>query len=92
MWPIAADVAPCRMCVSVLGAPVNGAKTAEPIKMPFGVYILARRGGNHVAGAHWRHVANTNERSVCGGDRTNYFDHLLLCCRMLLGILVTVTV
>jgi len=44
MWPIAADVAPFRLCVSVLGAPVNRAKTDEPIKMPFGMYILARPG------------------------------------------------
>jgi len=33
------------------------------------------------AGAHWRHLENTIEPSVCGGDTaflSNYFDHLLL--------------
>jgi len=31
-------------------------------------------------GEHWRHLANTTEPSVCGGDAvlSNYFDHLLL--------------
>jgi len=31
--------------------------------------------------AHWRHLMNTTEVSVCGGDvvfLSNYFDHLLL--------------
>jgi len=31
-------------------------------------------------GAHWRHLANTIELSMCGGDAaflSNYFDHLL---------------
>jgi len=32
-------------------------------------------------GAHWRHLANTIEASMCGGDAallSNYCDHLLL--------------
>ena len=31
-------------------------------------------------GAHWRHLANTTEPSMCGGDAalSNYFDDLLL--------------
>jgi len=32
-------------------------------------------------GAHWRHLANTFELSMCGGDAaflSNYFDHLIL--------------
>jgi len=32
-------------------------------------------------GAHWRHLTNTIEPSVCGGDAAflwNYFDHVLL--------------
>ena len=30
-------------------------------------------------GVHWRHVVNTNELFVCGGDAvlSNYFDHLV---------------
>jgi len=30
-------------------------------------------------GAHWRHLANTTEPSMCGGDAaffSDYFDHL----------------
>ena len=30
-------------------------------------------------GAHWRHMANKTEPSMCGGDAdflSNYFDHL----------------
>ena len=30
-------------------------------------------------GAHWRHLANTSESSMCGGDAaslSNYYDHL----------------
>ena len=32
-------------------------------------------------GAHWRHLANTIEAPMCGGDAdflSDYFDHLLL--------------
>jgi len=31
-------------------------------------------------GAHWRHLANVTEPSMCGSDvvLSNYFDHLLL--------------
>ena len=32
-------------------------------------------------GAYWRHLANTTEPSMCGGDAdflSNYFDHLLI--------------
>jgi len=46
-------------------------KTAQPIEMPFG--IPSRVGlENQIldAGAHWRHLANATEPSVCGGDAT----------------------
>jgi len=36
--------------------------------------------------AHWRHLANTIESSVCGGSlMSNYFDHLLLLLLILLS-------
>jgi len=51
---------------------VSCAKMAEPIEMPFGLWIrLSQR--KHV-------LANTTELSMCGGDAallSNYFDHLL---------------
>jgi len=46
---------------------VSPAKTAEPIKIPFG---LQNRVGPCVTwGAHWRDLANTTEPSICSGDR-----------------------
>jgi len=46
---------------------VNCAKTAEPIKMPFGGMDSS---GKHVfdVGAHWRHLAKSIEPSMCGSD------------------------
>jgi len=48
---------------------VSPAKTAQPIEMPFGLWtpVGPRK---HVlgGGAHWRHIANTTEPSMCGGD------------------------
>jgi len=44
----------------------------EPIEMPFGLWILM---------GSKRHLANTTELSICGGDVAccqNYIDHLLL--------------
>ena len=56
------------------------AKTAEPIEMSF---AMSTRVGprKHVldGSAHWRHLANTTEPSMCGGDAaslSNYFDYL----------------
>jgi len=56
-------------------------KTAEPNEMPFGLWtrVGARK---HVldGGAHWCHLANTIEPSMCSGNAvflSNYFDHLL---------------
>jgi len=42
---------------------------AELIEMPFGMCTLVGP-RKHVldGGAHWRHLANTTEPSVCGGD------------------------
>ena len=61
---------------------MSHAKTAEPIEMQFGLWtrIDPRK---HVldGGAHWDHLTNTTEPSVCGGDAaflSNYFDHMLL--------------
>jgi len=50
---------------------------AEPIEMPFGIWTQVRT-TNHVlgGGAHRRHLANTTEPPVCGGDAT--------CCQITL--------
>ena len=65
MRPIVAD----RLSVCLSVTIVSPAKTAEPIEMPFGVWtrVGARK---HVldGGAHWRHLANMTEPSMCGGD------------------------
>jgi len=55
------------VCLSV--TIVSPAKTAEPIEMPFGIWI--RVGSRkHVLDRdeHWRNLTNTIEPSVCGGD------------------------
>ena len=48
---------------------VSYAKMAEPIEMPFGICTLVGP-RKHVlgGGAHWRHLANTIEPSMCGGE------------------------
>jgi len=57
-------------------------QTAEPIEMLFAIWTwvgLRKHALN--GGAHWRHMANKIEPSMCGGDAaflSNYFDHLLL--------------
>jgi len=55
---------------------------AEPIEVPFGIWTQLVHGNIVLYGcAHWRHLANTIETSLCGGDAAfllNYFDHLLL--------------
>jgi len=47
---------------------VSPAKTAEPIEMLLGIWSWVCP-GNHVfdGSAHWRHMANTIEPSMCGG-------------------------
>jgi len=59
---------------------VSCARTAEPIDLPFGLWTPVGRRKHkfsrirHVAPmcvhekAHWRHLANTVEPFVCGGD------------------------
>ena len=49
---------------------VSCAKLAEPIEMPFGLWTRMGPRNQHMSygGAHWRHLANTFEPSVCGGD------------------------
>jgi len=54
---------------------VSCAKTAEPIEMPFDVWIPVITWGSH-----WRNLAHTIEPSMFGGDAaflSNYFNHLL---------------
>jgi len=56
------------------------AKKAEPIEMVFGLWTrVGQRKHELHGGAHWRHLANTTELSVCDGDAalSNYSDHLL---------------
>jgi len=69
------------------------AKTAEPIDLSFGLWTPVRRMKHNFNRIHqlapmWthgrtycRHLVNTIEPSVCGGDvpsiLSNYFEHLL---------------
>ena len=53
------------------------AKTAEPIEMPFGIWTrVGPRKHLLGEGAHGRHLANTIEPSMCGGDAA--------CCQITL--------
>ena len=59
-------------------------KMAELTKMPFGLCTLVDP-RKHVfdASARWRHLANTIEPCMCGGDvafLSNYFAHMLSVC------------
>jgi len=39
-------------------------------------------------GAHWRHLVNTTEPSMCSGDvafLSNYFEHMFLCVYTSMG-------
>jgi len=72
---------------------VSCAKTAEPIDLPFGLWTQVGRRMHKFncihqvapmcphGRTHCRHLANTTEPSVYGGDvashQINYFDHLL---------------
>jgi len=79
MRAIATDgVVCCSVCRPV--TIVSSAKTAEPIEIPFQLWTLVGP-RNHVLDedAHWRHLANVVEPSVCGGDAaflSNYFEHV----------------
>jgi len=56
---------------------VSTAKTAEPIDTPFGTWSQVGPGNRVLGGgADWRHLANTIEQSVCGGNAT--------CCQITL--------
>jgi len=59
------------MCRDPLQSAMSCAKTAEPIKMPYGMWTpVGPR--NHALddGAHWHHLANTIEPSMCAGNTT----------------------
>ena len=47
---------------------MSSANTAEPIEMPFGMWILVPR--KHVLdrSTHWHNLANTIEPFICGKD------------------------
>jgi len=47
---------------------ISWAETAEPIEMVFGLLTRVDQRQHMLHGAHWRHLANTSEPSVCGGD------------------------
>jgi len=53
---------------------------AKSIEMLFGLWTLVGPRKHVLDGdAHWCHLANTVEPSMCGGDAvflSNYFDHL----------------
>jgi len=51
---------------------VSCAKTAEPIEMGPMKHVLGGRG----CSAHWRHLSNTIEPCMCGGDAA--------CCQITL--------
>jgi len=59
---------------------VSCAKMAEPIDMLFGLWTRVGP-GKHVLrwGTHWRHMANTTEPSVCGGDASFCQIALITC-------------
>jgi len=59
---------------------VNPAKTAEPIELPFGIWTPAGP-RKHVLGedAYWRHMTNTVEPFMCGGDAVCYKTTLTTC-------------
>jgi len=69
------------VCLSVgLSVTVESpAKTTEPIEMPFGLWTRVGPSKHIRRGAHWHHLANNIEPSICGGNAalSNYFDHFL---------------
>ena len=68
---------------------VDCAKTDEPIMIRFGRQTLVGP-RNHVLerGAHWRHLANMVERSVCNITSAMCFiSYFSLSCRAAAGIL-----
>jgi len=58
-----------RMSVCLLATTVNHAKTAELIKVRFGVLTRLGQSNQALDGrALWRRLTNTTERSVCSAD------------------------
>ena len=62
------------------------AKTAEPIKVPFGNWDMNVSGPKETYirwGAYWRKLANMIELFVCRqcGLVSDYFDPLVMCCK-----------
>ena len=48
---------------------MSSTKTAEPIEMPFeGMNLSGPKEPCIRSGAHWCHLPNTTEQSMCGGD------------------------
>ena len=70
--------------------PVLCAKTTEPSGMPLGIWIRVGP-RKHVLGwdAHWRHLANTVEPSMCGGDAAHYQITLSTCFSIIASTLHT---
>jgi len=65
------------VCPSV-GLSVSPEKMAEMIEVLFGLWVwVGPRKHVLIAGAHWRHLANAIELSMCGSDAaflSNYGD------------------
>jgi len=83
------QIAPCKGAIFT-GKDVPGrhsamscAKVAEPIQMSFRWWtrVGPRKHVLHEVGAHWRHLANTIELSMCGGDADllSYYFGQLFC-------------
>ena len=90
MQPIVTDRVAWSVYLSV--TIVSPAKTAEPIDISFGIWTgVGPRKQVLDEGAHWRHLANTIEPSMCGSDAaflSNCFDHLLLLMMMIMLLLL----
>ena len=84
MRPTVADRVTWTVCLSV--TVMSPPKTAEPIEMPFGLWTRVGRRKYVLHGAHWRHLANTIEPSLCGGDAVlcrlifNHFLFFVIYC------------
>jgi len=73
---------------------MNRAKTAKPIDLPFALWTRVGRTKHKFnrirqvapmcrhGRAHWRHLANTIEPSVCGGDAALCQITLTTCASM----------
>jgi len=69
--------------VKYIDSVMRCAKSDEPFEMSFGLELgcaqrsTVKRGG----GSHWRHMANTTELFICGGDAGCCQVTLTTCCR-----------